>query len=56
MADYTVTITITHAITAGNEEKAQERADLLAGAYGAATIPRGKWVGDAEVETEVEEA
>ena len=46
MTDYTATITITHSITAGSDEKAQERADQLAEAYGAAKLPKAAWVGD----------
>ena len=61
MADYTVTVTIVQNITAGSEEKAQERADLLSQAYGNAQtqkgFPAGKWLGDQEsCDAEVEEA
>ena len=61
MADYSVTITIVHSITAGNEDLAQERANILSEAYANAQtkdgFPKGKWVGDQETcDAEVEEA
>ena len=61
MPDYTVTITIVQSITAGSEETAQKRADLLSEAYGKALaqpgFPKGKWLGDQEeCSVDVEEA
>ena len=59
MADYTAKITLNISITAGSEEKAQERALELAEVILAGKWPTFKkpWLnGDMETETEVEEA
>ena len=57
--EYTAKITFNVPITAGNEEKAQERASEIAEAIESGTWPKFKksWLnGDAEMEIEVEAA
>ena len=54
MADYTAIIKISVGITAKNQEQAEERAQELADSYESKL--KAKWVGDAEMDTEVEEA
>ena len=59
MADYTAKITLNIPISAGTEEKAQERAEELAEVILSGKWPKFKkpWLnGDMETETEVEEA